>query len=53
VRSPQTNGFVERFHRTVQEAFDEAAFRRKPYATLEELLADLDQWLVFSPKGRI
>lgn len=47
VRRPQTNGFVERFHRTVQEEFIQTAFRQRVYLTLDELQADLDDWLVF------
>ncbi len=47
VRRPQTNGFVERFHRTVLEEFFAIAFRTKFYETVEELQADLDQWLVY------
>lgn len=47
VRSPQTNGFVERFHRTVQEEFVQTMFRQKVYLTVEDLQADLDEWLVF------
>lgn len=46
VRSPQTNGFVERFIRTAKEEFFKLAFLRKPYASLEELQADFDVWLL-------
>ena len=45
VKSPQTNGIVERFHRTVLNEFYRVAFRRKIYARIEELQEDLDQWL--------
>jgi transposase InsO family protein len=44
-KSPQTNGICERFHRTVQEEFYSTAFRKKLYRGLEELQADLDDWL--------
>jgi transposase InsO family protein len=44
-RHPQTNGICERFHRTLQEEFYATAFRKKLYHGLEELLADLDQWM--------
>jgi transposase InsO family protein len=44
-RHPQTNGICERFHRTVQEEFYATAFRKKLYPNLEELQADLDDWL--------
>ena len=44
-KSPQTNGIVERFHRTVLNEFYRVAFRRKIYRDLEELQTDLDQWL--------
>lgn len=47
VRSPQTNGFVERFIRTVKEEFFEKARLTKLYESLEELQADLAEWLVF------
>jgi transposase InsO family protein len=47
VRRPQTNGFVERFNRTVLDEFFRIAFRTKFYETVEELQADLDQWLVY------
>jgi transposase InsO family protein len=44
-RSPQTNGICERFHKTVLNEFYRVAFRKKLYASLEELQADLDAWL--------
>ena len=46
VRHPFTNGFVERFNRTVLEEFFIIAFRKKWYYSVEELQKDLDQWLV-------
>ena len=45
VKSPQTNGICERFHRTMLEEFYQIAFRKKIYRTLEELQADVDAWL--------
>jgi hypothetical protein len=44
-KSPQTNGICERLHRTIQEEFYATAFRKKIYATLEELQSDLDLYL--------
>jgi transposase InsO family protein len=44
-RHPQTNGICERFHRTIQEEFYQVAFRKKIYHSIEELQADLDQWV--------
>jgi transposase InsO family protein len=44
-KSPQTNGICERFHRTVQEEFYSVAFRKKLYSSLDDLQADLDNWL--------
>ncbi len=44
-KSPQTNGICERFHKTILEEFYQIAFRRKIYETIEELQADLDQWI--------
>jgi transposase InsO family protein len=46
VKSPHTNGIVERFHRTVLKEFYKVAFRRRIYAGLEQLQADLDGWLI-------
>ena len=45
-RSPQSNGICERFHRTIQDEFYQVAFRKKLYTSLDELQADLDEWLV-------
>ena len=44
-RSPQTNGICERFNKTVLNEFYRVAFRRKLYTTIEELQADLDEWM--------
>lgn len=46
VRKPQTNGFVERFNRTVLEEFFRTAFRTKLYESVKVLQEDLDKWLV-------
>jgi transposase InsO family protein len=45
VKSPQTNGIVERFHKTVLTEFYRIAFRKKIYTGLAELQADLEGWL--------
>jgi transposase InsO family protein len=45
VRRPQTNGFVERFNRTVLDEFVEA-FRETFFESVEALQQDLDWWLV-------
>lgn len=47
VRRPQTNGFVERFNRTVLEEFFREAFRTTFYQSVEALQRDLDRWLVY------
>ena len=44
-KSPQTNGIVERFHKTVLDEFYRVAFRKKVYASIDELQADLDAWI--------
>ena len=44
-RSPQTNGIVERFHKTMLDEFYRIAFRKKVYAAIDELQADLDAWM--------
>lgn len=45
-RSPQTNGIVERFHKTVLDEFYRVAFRKKIYSSIEQLQHDLDAWLI-------
>jgi len=40
VKSPQTNGIVERFHKTVLNEFYRVAFRRKIHRGLEEMQSD-------------
>jgi transposase InsO family protein len=45
-KSPQTNGIVERFHKTVLNEFYRIAFRKKLYKSIDELQADLDTWMV-------
>jgi transposase InsO family protein len=47
VRKPQTNGFVERFNRTVLDEFFRTVFRTKFYESVEQLQADLDEWLAY------
>lgn len=51
-KSPQTNGICERFHRTIQDEFYAIAFRKKIYGTIEELQADLDEWLRYYNQER-
>jgi transposase InsO family protein len=46
VKSPQTNGICERFHKTVLQEFYQVAFRKKLYGSLQELQEDLDAWLI-------
>ena len=52
VHSPQTNGFCERFHRTVKEEFFSVAYRKKIYGSVQELQEDLDTWLRFYNEER-
>jgi transposase InsO family protein len=47
VRHPQTNGICERFHKTILQEFYQVAFRKKIYASLDELQADLDNWIYY------
>lgn len=44
-KSPQTNGIVERLHKTMLNEFYRIAFRKKIYHTIDELQADLDAWI--------
>ena len=45
VKHPQTNGICERFHKTILQEFYQITFRKNLYETVEQLQADLDQWL--------
>jgi len=44
-KSPQTNGIVERFHKTVLDEFYRVAFRKRIYGSIAELQGDLDEWI--------
>jgi transposase InsO family protein len=46
VRSPKTNGFVERFNGTVLDEFFRVKMRETFYESVEAMQADLDAWLV-------
>ena len=43
-KSPQTNGIVQRFHKTVLHEFYWVVFLKKIYTSIAELQADLDEW---------
>ena len=45
VKSPQTNGIVERLHKTMLNEFYRVTFRKKIYTSIDELQNDLDAWL--------
>src|SRR4051794_33874575 len=49
---PQTNGICERFHKTMLDEFYSVAFRKKVYTTIEQLQADLDEWLGYYNQER-
>ena len=51
-KHPQTNGIVERFHKTVLNEFYQVAFRKRIYDSLETLQIDLDNWLEHYNKER-
>lgn len=46
VRRPQSNGFIERLHRTLLDEHFRIAGRTKWYETIEEMQKDLDVYLV-------
>ena len=46
VKTPKTNGFVERFNGTVLDEFFRVVMRETFYDTVDALQADLDAWLV-------
>ena len=43
--SPQTNGFCERFNKSMKQEFFDTAMRKKIYTNLDDLQEDLDRWL--------
>ena len=45
VKSPQTNGICERFHKTILQEFYQATFRKKVYQDIDQLQNDLDLWI--------
>jgi len=45
VKSPQTNGICERFHKTILNEFYQVTLRKKIYQSIDELQVDLDEWL--------
>lgn len=45
IKRPQSNGFVERFNRTVLDEFFRLVLRKKIYKNIESLQRDLDTWL--------
>jgi len=47
VKSPQTNGICERFHKTVLQEFYQVTFRKKLYENIDDLQTDLDDWLIY------
>lgn len=50
--SPQTNGICERFHKTILNEFYQVAFRKKLYSSLDDLQADLDEWVNYYNNDR-
>ena len=53
VKSPQTNGIVERLHRTMLNEFYRITFRKKIYTSLAELQTDLDEGLRYYNEERV
>jgi len=52
VKSPQTNGICERFHKTILQEFYQVTLRKKIYSNLEELQKDLDEWIYYYNNDR-
>ena len=46
-KRPQTNGSVERLNQTIEDEFYKVAFRKKLYKSLEEIQADLDEFMAY------
>ena len=47
VRSQQTKGICERFHKTILQEFYHVTFRKKIYESIDDLQNDLDKWLQY------
>ncbi len=47
VKSPQTNGICERFHKTILQEFYQSTLRKTLYENLEALQTDLDAWIIY------
>ena len=45
VKSPQTNGICERFHKIILQDFYQVTFRKKIYEDIDHLQNDLDLWI--------
>ena len=52
VKSPQTNGICERFHKTILQEFYQVALRKKIYNDIESLQKDLDEWIDYYNNDR-
>ena len=53
VKSPQTNGIVERWPKTMLNEFSRMTFRKKLYTSLGALQADLEEWLRYYHEERV
>ena len=49
---PEYAGICERFHKTILDEFYRVTFRRKLYTSLDELQADLDDWIRYYNNDR-
>lgn len=52
VKSPQTNGICERFHKTILQEFYQVTLRKHVYDNLEALQKHLDEWLEYYNNDR-
>jgi transposase InsO family protein len=47
IKSPQTNGICERFHKAILHEFYLITFKKNIYTDMESLQKDLEEWLVY------
>ena len=52
VKSPQTNGICERFHKTILQEFYQVTLRKHIYDDLETLQKHLDEWITYYNNDR-